>query len=123
MMGMKEPLKISPITEREGVMQLRECEYVLAIAQEGNMSKAAQRLYVSQPTLSKMLAKLEENIGMPLFERQSTGMVPTAAGTVYIEGARRMLELNSQWEQEINAASRNAQAMITAMPATAPIKS
>ena len=71
------------------------------------MGKAAQRLYVSQPTLSKMLAKLEENIGMPLFERQSTGMVPTAAGTAYIEGARRMIELNAQWEQEINAASDN----------------
>ena len=88
-------------------MQLRECEYILAIVQEGNMGKAAQRLYVSQPTLSKMLAKLEENIGMPLFERQSTGMVPTAAGTAYIEGARRMIELNAQWEQEINAASGN----------------
>lgn len=88
-------------------MQLRECEYILAIAQEGNMGKAAQRLYVSQPALSKMLAKLEENIGKPLFERQSTGMVPTAAGTAYIEGARRMIELNAQWEQEINAASGN----------------
>ena len=88
-------------------MQLRECEYILAIAQEGNMGKAAQRLYVSQPTLSKVLAKLEENIGKPLFERQSTGMVPTAAGTAYIEGARRMIELNAQWEQEINAASGN----------------
>ena len=53
-------------------MQLRECEYILAIAQEGNMGKAAQRLYVSQPTLSKMLAKLEEEIGAPLFERQSS---------------------------------------------------
>ena len=88
-------------------MHLRECEYILAIAQEGNMGKAAQRLYVSQPTLSKVLAKLEENIGKPLFERQSTGMVRTAAGTAYIEGARRMIELNAQWEQEINAASGN----------------
>lgn len=84
-------------------MQLRECEYILAIAQEGNMGKAAQRLYVSQPTLSKMLTKLEESIGTPLFERQSTGMVPTPAGVVYIEGARRMVEMNAQWEQEINA--------------------
>ena len=107
-MGWKETLKRSLDVQRgRRVMQLRECEYILAIAQEGNMGKAAQRLYVSQPTLSKMLAKLEENIGMPLFERQSTGMVPTAAGTAYIEGARRMIELNAQWEQEINAASGN----------------
>ena len=41
-------------------MQLRECEYILAIARFGNMGKAAQHLYVSQPALSKMLAKLEE---------------------------------------------------------------
>ena len=107
-MGWKETLKRSLDVQRgRRVMHLRECEYILAIAQEGNMGKAAQRLYVSQPTLSKMLAKLEENIGMPLFERQSTGMVPTAAGTAYIEGARRMIELNAQWEQEINAASGN----------------
>ncbi len=83
-------------------MQLRECEYILAIAEEGNMGKAAQRLYTSQPTLSKMLGKLEEKIGMPLFERQPTGMVPTAAGAVYIDGARKMLELNAQWEKDID---------------------
>lgn len=86
-------------------MQLRECEYILAIAEEGNMGKAAQRLYVSQPTLSKMLTRLEETIGSPLFERQSTGMTPTAVGAAYIEGARRMLEMNAQWEQSINAIS------------------
>lgn|GEM_PF-1882935 len=82
-------------------MNLRECEYILAIAQEGNMGKAAQLLYVSQPTLSKMLSKLEEEIGMPLFERQSTGMVPTSVGETYIQCARRMIELNEQMDQEI----------------------
>ena len=82
-------------------MNLRECEYILAIAQEGNMGKAAQLLYVSQPTLSKMLSKLEEEIGAPLFERQSTGMVPTSVGETYIQCARRMIELNDQMDQEI----------------------
>ena len=84
-------------------MQLRECEYILAIAQEGNMGKAAQLLYVSQPTLSKMLSKLEESIGMPLFERQSTGMVPTPVGETYIKCARRIMELNNQLDQEIKS--------------------
>ena len=48
-------------------MNLRECEYILAIAHEGNMGKAAQLQYVSQPMLSKMLSKPEEEIGAPLF--------------------------------------------------------
>lgn len=97
-------------------MQLRECEYILAIAEEGNMGKAAQRLYVSQPALSKMLTKLEESIGMPLFERQSSGMTPTRTGEAYIEGARRMLELNSQWEQEINSASGKHPSLYLGVP-------
>ena len=84
-------------------MQLRECEYILAIAKEGNMGKAAQRLYVSQPTLSKMLTKLEESIGTPLFERQSTGMVPTAMGETYIRCARQIMELNEKLDQEIKS--------------------
>ena len=97
-------------------MQLRECEYILAIAEEGNMGKAAQRLYVSQPTLSKMLTKLEESVGAPLFERQSSGMVPTRTGEAYIEGARRMLEMNSQWEQEISAASGKQPSLFIGLP-------
>ena len=86
---------------RGSVTQLRECEYILTIAQQGNMGKAAQLLYVSQPTLSRMLSKLEESIGMPLFERQSTGMVPTAMGETYIRCARQIMELNEQLDQEI----------------------
>jgi len=94
--------RIETINGREEqALNLRECEYILAIAQEGNMGKAAQLLYVSQPTLSKMLSKLEEEIGMPLFERQSTGMVPTSVGETYIQCARRMIELNEQMDQEI----------------------
>ncbi len=97
-------------------MQLRECEYVLTIAEEGNMSKAAQRLYVSQPTLSKMLNKLEESIGAPLFERQSGGMVPTRTGEAYLQGARRMMDLNAQWEQEILMASTHLENISVGLP-------
>ena len=86
-------------------MQLRECEYILAIARFGNMGKAAQHLYVAQPTLSKMLAKLEEEIGAPLFERQSTGMLPTSVGEIYLQHAQRMVELNAQMERDLKNAS------------------
>ena len=57
-------------------MQLRECEYFITIAQEGNMGRAARLLYVSQPTLSKMLNKLEKEIGTPLLNqmRRETGL-------------------------------------------------
>lgn len=97
-------------------MQLRECEYILAIAQHGNMGKAAQELYVSQPTLSKMLTKLEDSIGAPLFERQSSGMVLTPVGEVYIQGAQRMLEMNAQLEQELKNISGKQPMLELGMP-------
>ena len=48
-------------------MKLREYEYMLAIAQEANMTRAAQRLYISQPALSKLLASVESELGVQLF--------------------------------------------------------
>ena len=97
-------------------MQLRECEYILAIARFGNMGKAAQHLYVSQPTLSKMLTKLEEDIGAPLFERQASGMTPTDVGKVYLENAQRMVELNAQMERELKSASGKQPSLSIGMP-------
>ena len=98
-------------------MQIRECEYVLAIAQAGTMGKAAQSLYVTQPTLSKMLSKLEESVGSPLFERQSTGMVPTPVGEAYIQCAQRMIELNTQLEEQIKSVTGKQPVIDLGLPA------
>ena len=59
--------------------------YVQAIARCGNISKAAESLYISQPSLSKFLQKLEEQVGTPLFERINKRMIPTYAGEQFLE--------------------------------------
>ena len=64
-------------------MKLREYEYMLAIAQEANMTRAAQRLYISQPALSKLLASVESELGVQLFLQENRRMIPTAAGKIW----------------------------------------
>ena len=55
-------------------------DYVIAVAEERNLTKAAQRLYVSQPTLSMYLNRLEEELGAKLFDRTKSPITITEAG-------------------------------------------
>ena len=61
-------------------MELKELNYLIAIAEEKSISKAAERLYMAQSSLSQFLSTLEANLGNRLFVRQSTGVRPTEAG-------------------------------------------
>ncbi len=82
-------------------MDRREMEYIIVIAQEKNLSKAAERLYVSQPALSRFLLKLEDQAGMPLFERKKRQLIPTVAGELYLDTARKMLQLEQDLDKKI----------------------
>jgi len=73
-------------------MTLRDLEYVLALADTGRFSAAAQRCGVTQPTLSMQIAKLEDELGLELFERSHRGAAPTAAGRRIIEQAGVVLD-------------------------------
>ena len=86
-------------------MKLREYEYMLAIAQEANMTRAAQRLYISQPALSKLLASVESELGVQLFLQENRRMIPTAAGKIYLENAEKILSLNHDMERTVRLAS------------------
>lgn len=61
-------------------MELRQLKYFTYLYEEGSVTKAAQRLNIVQPALSMQIAKLEEELGQPLFERTPKGMTPTEAG-------------------------------------------
>ena len=76
-------------------MNLREMNYVVAIYEEQSISKAAERLYISQPSLSKFLINLERELNAQLFDRTTNPLTPTEYGRAYIETARSMLNLNS----------------------------
>ncbi|KAB0495282.1 transcriptional regulator CynR [Pseudomonas vancouverensis] len=72
-------------------MLLRHLRYLLAVADHGGFTRAAEALYVSQPTLSQQIRQLEESLGVVLFDRTSRTVKPTDAGLAYIECARRVL--------------------------------
>lgn len=82
-------------------MNLREQEYVLAIANYQTLKGAAEFLNVSPPTLSVFLSTLEHTLGVPLFNRFGKKFVPTEVGETYIRYAREMCFLNRQWEARL----------------------
>lgn len=73
-------------------MKLNELRYVVALAKEGNFSRAAESCGVSQPTLSVAIARIEEELGVQLFERGKNFVSPSDAGYKVVEQARVVLE-------------------------------
>lgn len=72
-------------------MELRQLRYLVAIADEGNLRRAAEVLFVSQPALSYALKSLESEFGVRLFDRHPGGVAPTAAGRDVVSEARATL--------------------------------
>ena len=64
-------------------MRLEQITYFLSVAEHGNITAAAKSLYISQPALSKQITLLEQEVGLPLFERQARGVVLTQAGVQF----------------------------------------
>ena len=69
-------------------MNLRQLHYLVAIADEGSFTRAAERLLVAQPSLSQQIKSLEQELGGPLLERLPTGVRLTAAGKAFLPEAR-----------------------------------
>jgi len=75
-------------------------DYVYAIYQERSFTKAAEKLYISQPALSATVRKLEKDIGYPIFERGVKEVIPTALGMKYIEAAEQVLDIAKQLQRQ-----------------------
>ena len=73
-------------------MTLTELRYIVAVARERHFGRAAQRCFVSQPTLSVAIKKFEDELNVTLFERGSTEITVTPVGQVIVEQARKVLE-------------------------------
>jgi len=72
-------------------MELRHLRYFVAVAEEQNVTRAAVRLHVSQPTLSRQIHNLEDELGIALFERGAKAVRLTEAGRVFLNEARMLL--------------------------------
>ena len=87
-------------------MNITELRYLVAIRKWGSVSAAAKQLYAAQPNVSKALKNLEEEYNLRIFERSSTGMIPTEQGRRFIAQAERVLEevtrLNQSVQEEQN---------------------
>ena len=72
-------------------MQLKELQYIVTLADEGSVSRAADKLYMAQSSLSEFLRQYEAELGVNLFVRTSRGIRPTAAGNLFVDNARTIL--------------------------------
>lgn len=84
--------------------QLRQLQYAVTLADEGNFSAAARRLHLSQPALSRSIKSLEEMFGATLFDRGSAGVTPTAIGRIVVERGRALLAGAADVEREVKLA-------------------
>ncbi len=80
-------------------MNLRDLHYIVAVADLQSFGQAAERCFISQPTLSMQIKKLEESLGIQLFERTNKKVMITEAGLAIVESARRILEETNHIKQ------------------------
>lgn len=109
-----------------GDLDLRKLRYFVAVAEQLHFGRAAERLYIAQPVLSRQIRALEQELGVPLFERDRRGTVLTTAGEQLLTDARRLL-LDAQAVQRraVRAARGTDSLTVGFMPGlivTAPVR-
>lgn len=82
---------MGPAVDYAGRMELRHIRYFLAVARHKNFSRAADELHIVQPALSQQIKKLEQELELPLFFRESSGISLTPAGEAFLPRAQRIL--------------------------------
>ncbi len=82
-------------------MNLKEIEYIVTIAEEQKLNRAAEKLFVTPSALTQQVANLEREIGAPLFYRSRNGWTPTEAGNIYLTSAREILQIRSETDKRL----------------------
>lgn len=88
-------------------MELRVLEYYLMVAREENITKAAELLHITQPTLSRQLAQMEEELGVHLFKRGKRSITLTEEGLLLKRRAQEIIDLSEKTKQELKHESES----------------
>ncbi|MFD8640922.1 LysR family transcriptional regulator [Streptomyces zaomyceticus] len=101
-------------------VHVRELRYFLAVAEELHFTRAAERLYVSQPALSKQIRALERQLGAPLFDRDRRGVALTSVGTALLPHARALLAAWEAGREAVRRARKAADRTLVVGMSTSP---
>lgn len=101
-------------------MEFRQLQYAIQIAAEKNFSRAAEKLHIAQPSLSQQLSKLEKELGVLLFHRNTNSVEMTHAGAVFVDKAQKIVDMVGEIRQEMDDISqlRKGKLIIGSMPIT-----
>src|SRR5712671_373793 len=117
-----EPVRLARTDTRapQG-LELRHLRYLVAVAEAGTFTRAAERLFIAQPTLSQQIRRLEQLVGTPLLVRGRDGVRLTAAGAVLVDAARDVLAaVDHGVSQTRRAAGLGRPRLRVALPADVP---
>ena len=84
-------------------MKLYQIDYLLEVCKYGSFSKAADALLVSRPAVSRAMKDLEDEFGVAIFQRTTTGVVPTEAGEIILEKSKKISHLLGELRSEVSA--------------------
>jgi len=117
-----EPVRLTPAdAQAPQGLELRHLRYLAAVADAGTFTRAAEELFIAQPTLSQQIRRLEEIVGTPLLRRCRDGVRPTTAGAVLLDATRDVLSLVDHGVSRTRqAAGLGRQRLRVVMPSNLP---
>jgi len=101
-------------------MEMHQLRYFVKVAELGSVTRAAEACFVSQPSLSQQIAKLEQELGQPLFERLGRGVRLTRAGQVFKEYSDQILSLTEDARTRVVDDPDSGHLVVAAIPTIAP---
>lgn len=101
-------------------MELDQLRYLLQVAESGTFTRAAERLGITQPALSRSIQKLEAELGQPVFERRGRSVALTDAGQLLQARAQQMLSILNDTKAEITDDGTSGRIRVGAIPTIAP---
>ena len=100
------------LVKKRGVIMLKHMDYVYAVYLNKSFSKAAEELYISQPALSAAIKKIEDEIGLSIFDRSSNPVQLTLAGEYYIESIEKIMDIEKEMRTHLNRLLDNSRGTI-----------